>query len=430
MERTMDGSTTQPNASMPIAQLEAQITALAGQLNAATHRWMVLIAEFDRRKGWTDGAFVSCAHWLHFKCGLDLGAAREKVRVANALSALPKISEAMARGQLSYSKVRAVSRVANAANEEYFLSVALEGSTHYVERVVRHFRNARQDDALSREASQQASRELTYWFDEDGSVVFKARLPAVAGALLLNALRAAGDHLFKQRVSAETQEVTSEQHQPAASNHAMDHADALAWVAESFLNGGNSINRTADRYQVVVHVDSRTLSDDEEGNCEIEGGTPIPAETARRLGCDASRVIITENEKGEPLSIGRKSRTIPSAIRRALMQRDKCCQFPGCTHKRYLDGHHVRHWAKGGATTLGNLVMLCRFHHRAVHEGGIRIVQLDSGAFQFIRQDGRVFDGTVKYLQPWEWRDLVRTNLSSGLTFDPSIAVEDLLRQP
>jgi len=177
-------------------------------------------------------------------------------------------------------------------------------------------------------------------------------------------------------------------------------------------------------------VDAQTLSNDAAGHCEIEGGAPIAAETARRLACDSSRVVITENGMGEPLDIGRKARTIPPAIRRALAQRDKCCQFPGCTNQRYLDGHHVRHWAKGGATNLANLVMLCRFHHRAVHEGGIRVRQLESGTFQFIRQDGRVFDGTLKYLQPWEWRDLVRSNLSSGLQFDPSLAAEDLMRQP
>ena len=422
----MDGSTSQHLERLPIGQLEAQITALSGQMNAANHRWLLLIAEFDRRKGWIDGAFVSCAHWLHFKCGLDLGAAREKVRVANALLGLPKISAAMARGQLSYSKVRAVSRVARASNEDYFLSVALSCTASHVERIVRHSRDAEREQALSAEAAQQASRELTYWTDPDGSIVFRARLPAVAGTLVLNALRAAGDRLFKQGVSAETQR---EQLPPAASNHAMQRADALALVTESFLSGNTSASRSADRYQVVVHVDASTLSDDAAGACEIEGGNLIAAETARRLACDSSRVVVTQDNKGQPLDIGRKTRTIPPAIRRALAHRDKCCQFPGCTHERYLDGHHVQHWARGGATSLPNLVMLCRFHHRVVHEGGIRVKRLESGAYQFVRQDGRIFDDSLEYLRPWEWQDLVRSNRDNGLPFDPSLAIEDLMRR-
>ena len=200
----MDGTTKLATDSTPIVELANKITELSGQLTAATHRWLELIAEFDRRQGWRDSGMMSCAHWLNFKCGLDLGAAREKVRVAHALGDLPQVSAAMACGQLSYSKVRALTRVADAASEEYFLSVALHGTANHVEQIVRHFRSAQQEQALSREAAQQASRELTYWYDADGSVIFKARLPAVAGAQLIKALEAAGDRLFKRRVSAET----------------------------------------------------------------------------------------------------------------------------------------------------------------------------------------------------------------------------------
>ncbi len=114
----MDGGSTAISLSLSLEELEAQITELAGQLNAANYRWLLLIAEFDRRKGWGDGKLPSCAHWLNFKCGLNLGAAREKVRVAHALGELPKISASMARGELSYSKVRALTRVACPATED------------------------------------------------------------------------------------------------------------------------------------------------------------------------------------------------------------------------------------------------------------------------------------------------------------------------
>src|SRR6201996_7178023 len=129
---------------LPIEQLEAQITELAGHLNAAQYRWLSLIREFDRRNGWGDGKLASCAHWLNFKCGLNLGAAREKVRVAHALSELPLISASMARGELSYSKVRALTRVACRATERDLLNIALHGTAYHVERTVRLYRRAMQ----------------------------------------------------------------------------------------------------------------------------------------------------------------------------------------------------------------------------------------------------------------------------------------------
>lgn len=171
--------------------LAARITELAGHLNAANHRWLILIAEFDRRKGWSDGFTKSCAHWLSWKCGLDLGAAREKVRVARALEQLPGISSAMSTGQLSYSKVRALTRVATPETEPVLLNVAVHGTTHHVEELVRKFRRVLEVEELSREARQQAHRGLTYQYDADGAVLIKLRLPAEAGALFLKAIDAA-----------------------------------------------------------------------------------------------------------------------------------------------------------------------------------------------------------------------------------------------
>jgi len=184
----MDGDSRPASAARPIKEIAAEITELAGHLNAANHRWLMLIAEFDRRNGWADGACHSCAHWLNFQCGVVLGAAREKVRVAHALETLPKISAAMARGELSYSKARALTRVASAATEDYLLNIALHGTAHHVERVVRYFRRAQEAEELSREAQQQASRSVSYMWDDDGSLVLKARLPAEIGALVIKAL--------------------------------------------------------------------------------------------------------------------------------------------------------------------------------------------------------------------------------------------------
>jgi hypothetical protein len=165
-------------------------------------------------------------------------------------------------------------------------------------------------------------------------------------------------------------------------------------LAETWLSHGDR-SLGADRHQIVVHVDSETLGHDVPGRCEIEGGPSLAAQTARRLSCDASVVTLVEDESGQPLDVGRKMRSIPPAIRRALRARDDGCRFPGCTHTRFLDGHHIRHWAHGGETKLSNLVMLCRFHHRQVHEGRIDIQALDDGALRFIGRQGRRLEDAV-----------------------------------
>jgi len=364
----MDGSTPDTPATatatateISLDELEAQITELAGHLNAATYRWLTLIAEFDRRHGWRDGSLHSCAHWLNFKCGLNLGAAREKVRVAHALAGVPKIAAAMARGELSYSKVRALTRVATEATEDTFLMIAHHGTAYHVETIVSQFRRAQQAEELSREALQQAGRSVSYWYDTDGSLVLKARLPALAGALLVKALESATTSITDECPSFQTR-----------------RADALAVVAESYLQTpspatSTAAASTADRFQVIVHVDAETLRERSAGRCHVEHGPNLPADTVRRLTCDSSLVPIIESGRGEPLDVGRKTRTIPPAIRRALNNRDPGCCFAGCTHRRYLDAHHIEHWVDGGETKLSNLVSLCRTHHRLVHEGGATV---------------------------------------------------------
>jgi hypothetical protein len=380
-----------PATSISLEELEAQITELAGHLNAANYRWLSLIAEFDRRKGWTDGKLPSCAHWLNFKCGLNLGAAREKVRVGHALASLPKIAASMARGELSYSKVRALTRVACAATEDTLLGFALHCTAFHVERLVSGFRRAQEAEALSREAQQHTRRSVTYWYAEDGSLILKARLPAVAGALVIQALEAAVETTPQTEIGAED----VEEHRISFESR---RADALFVVAESFLaaseSAPNSADRrhSADRYHIVVHVDAETLHERSPGRCEIEHGPSIPIETVRRLTCDASLIKVLENEKGEPLDVGRKTRSIPAAIRRALNNRDAGCRFPGCTHQCYVDAHHIEHWADGGETKLTNLVSLCRLHHRLVHEGEVSIETMSDGTWRFLRPDGRQYE--------------------------------------
>jgi hypothetical protein len=443
----MEAAPLVAESGLPIRELEAQITELAGHLNAANHRWLVLIAEFDRRQGWSDGSTQSCAHWLSWKCGLDLGAAREKVRVGRSLESLPLIAAAMARGELSYSKVRALTRVATPATEEVLLNVALHGTVHHVETLVRQFRRVQEVEELSREARQYAQRRLTYYHDDDGSLVVKLQLPAESGALLLKALEVAlpevplppqedcQNHLH---VSAETSVRDVAGRETASKSCATDalklagdlptlsarRADALVVLAESFLQHGAAAMNGGDRHQIVVHVDESTLKEGAAGRCEFDDGPAMPVETARRLTCDASLVKIIEDERGEPLDVGRKTRAIPPALRRALNSRDKGCVFPGCTHKRFVDGHHIHHWAEGGETKLSNLVSLCRFHHRAVHEGGLRIERCDDGAWRFTNRRGDSLNSCAPgHTQPLaDWSRLTAMHAAQGITIDAGTA--------
>jgi len=369
----------------------AEITELCGCLYAATYRLLVLIRQFDEEKLWGLPGLCSCAHWLNFKCGIGMNAAREKVRVANALPKLQKISEAFSKGELSYSKVRAMTRVANEDNEDFLMMIARHGSAHHVESMVAKYRRAvrLQDTELANK--QYAERSAHYYFDDDGAFVMNARFPAEQGALILKALDLAIDQ----------EDVTAETSEPRASFSAR-RADAIAEMAESYLANGPASSSTADRYQVMIHVTAETDNGAETTNNYLENGPHVSAETSRRLACDSSISILHEDQNGQPLNIGRKSRVIPPAMRRALRARDEGCRFPGCTHKYFIDGHHIRHWADAGETGLDNLVQLCRYHHRLVHEGGFICERHDDGQLLFRDQVGQVID-TTGYVPPSDY---------------------------
>jgi hypothetical protein len=413
------------------ARLGAEITELCAYIHAATYRLLTLIRVFDENEYWGLPGLCSCAHWLNFQCGIGMNAAREKVRVAHALKDLPLISEAFRRGELSYSKVRAMTRIADASNEDYLLMIARHGTAHHVEKLVSKYRRCQRLQDPENADRQHDKRELFCGFDDDGSVIIRGRLPAEQGALVMKALELAMD-----RAGNVPDEVTAE---PSGREpfHAR-RADALAGIAETYLNSEPGDNATADRYQVVLHVTAETLDSVQMASREdadvshLEGGPHVTAETSRRIACDASIVRLHEDEGGEPLSIGRKSRAIPPAIRRALRARDDGCRFPGCTHRSFLDGHHIEHWADGGETRLDNLVQLCRHHHRLVHEGGYQCNKDEQGNLQFRDPRERVLN---RYVVPTPVPDDVAIddttcipNWMAGDTMDWDLAVGNLFR--
>jgi hypothetical protein len=371
-----------PDAQMTdLDRLGNEIAELSVHLDAATARLLDLIREFDARGGWNNG-FRSCAAWLSWRVGFAPGAAREHVRVARALGTLPQLSQALARGELSYAKVRELTRVATPDTEERLLAVGRAGTAENVERIVRGWRRMDRKAEIREAARQHAGRALHVYQDEDGTVRIRGRLAPEVGALLLKALDAARETLYQRRREQmpDVDPPTMEQQQ----------ADALALLAETALHHGIDPGAPGERYQVVVHVDAAVLADpDQAGQSVIEGGMRVPAGTSQRLACDASRVVMRHDAEGRLLEVGARTRTIPPALRRALHHRDRGCRFPGCGLP-FGQGHHLRHWAQGGPTTLLNLALLCRRHHRAVHEEGYQVERQTDGELQFRRPDGRV----------------------------------------
>jgi len=330
---------------LSIDELDRDIFTLAARINSSTYQLLVLVRQFDERAGWLKWGLASCAEWLHWRCDLSMSAAREKVRVAHALKTLPLIATAFADGELSYSKVRALTRVARVDNEDALLLFALQTTASRVE---------------------ERCRDL-----ERGMMTITVEIPIETGELLEKALDRA-----RESTASQTPELVNE-------SWSAQQADALVTMASAYLSGnGESAACTSDNYQVTVHVDRTALANN-------DGRSSLPIESVKRLCCDGDAVVIVENEDGEPLSVGRKTRTVPIAIKRALRARDKGCVFPGCHHTRFVDAHHIQHWSAGGETSLDNLLLLCSRHHRLVHEDGFNIERDYQNHWFFKRPDGR-----------------------------------------
>ena len=541
-----------------VVALGDRIAELSARIHAATWELLSLIRQFDERNGWA--GCTSCAEWLGWRTGLEPGAAREHVRVARALADLPKLSGAMRRGRVSYSKMRAVTRVATPETEDDLLNVALSGTAAHVEKIVRAWRRVDRLAEQAEDRRRHETRSLRTWVDENGMMVVRGCLSPEVGAVVRRALEAACDQARGAVAADATAAAADGASVPGAGAEtpslAQRQADALGVIAECALSCGLDRGTAGDRYQVVVHVDAEALTeapdvpagtsamaasgsapraggpasegtpaagsrspghDDRRTHAaerapaapagsqghgdpssvpagtsataslvpgrrgagretravavrrqpgpfmgqadtperaapsqrsqapcpgprpaastpagrrqtvlEEAGGIHISAETARRLACDAATVAMQHGPGGENLAVGRRTRTISPALRRALNARDRECRFPGCRNVR-VDAHHIVHWAHGGATALDNLVLLCRRHHRAVHEEGFRVTLDAAGNVAFARPDGRPLpeapappDWTGRPLAP-VWARLER----EGISIDPDTLTPD-----
>jgi len=419
-------------------QLERQIAEAAAHVDAASHRLLSLVREYDRLGFWKDEGFPSCAHWFAARVGMGVGAAREYVRVANALAALPKIDEALRKGEVSYSQVRAITRGADAENEEALLACARSLSAARLERTVRSVVTAKAAQAgepAPEHALMQAYLRRTPlpdgWFQiegvlsadqaavlftrldellveliEEGGRARRARQGAAApgdGGEAASVAEPAADGWGAAAVPeggaveveeegtegvavqpagpAERPHVSAEIARMSEAKRARGRAEALVYLAESRTPDG----RRRKPIDVALFADRETLAGT--GVAWFADGTALSAETARRLTCSASMIPVTAGPEGNLLDIGRRSRVPTEKLESAVILRDRCCRFPGCENLAFIDTHHIVHWAQGGPTNLDNLLLLCKRHHTLVHEGGFRC-EVDGGQLRFSLPNG------------------------------------------
>ena len=428
--------------------LGEEIARLAARVNVATHRMLVCVRAFDRAEGWHREGAQSCAHWLTWRIGIDPGVAREKVRVARALGGLPEIDRVFAEGRLSYSQVRAVTRIATPENEARVLDIALAATGAQLERICRGFRKATELDEV-----QAAERRVRARVLGNGLVRLEVVLSADEADLMMKALEAARDRLSPREKppasdpttpladAGEQESEWQEAGKPRAAGRRAgglgaegeapraSAADALVHLASSFLARGDvdtaSPPSGSPRSEVVVHLEPDLASPDGALAATLQDGTHVAAEALRRVACDDGVVVVASDPTGQILDVGRRTRAIPTAIRRALLSRDRHCRFPGCANQAFLHGHHIQHWIHGGPTTLENLLTLCSFHHRQVHEGGFHVSLTAGAEVEVWTPDGRRLPavprlapdpGTIDWLDgAWDPRDGTRPSFDGPL---------------
>jgi len=391
-----------------VDELEREIASLSAHLDAATHRLLECIRQFDESGGWFEQGAISCAHWLAWRVGLDPATAREKVRVARALAKLPAIDGALRVGKLSYAKVRALTRVATPVNEAQLLELALYATGAQLERMCRGYRTALAAD----ETPSPEERSVRQRLLPGGMVRLEMTLLPDEADLVLRAIDRAREVHHDSKASesdpsAETQKCDGKHADVSAESTWPSRPDGAVALAESFLAGHSTTGNGGERFQVMLHLEQDVLGPDGAFSATLDDGTRVSPETLRRVACDCGLVVASQ---GEELNIGRRARTIPPAIRRALMLRDRGCSFPGCTHRRFLHGHHIQHWLHGGETSVQNLASLCTAHHHLVHEGGWSIERTAEGELKFTLPTGKPLppsptrgslDDTLTWLHEW-----------------------------
>jgi hypothetical protein len=354
---------------MPTERLEHEITTLAAHLSAATCRWLLMVAEFDRRRAYETWECLNTAQWLNLQVGISPTTGRQHVAVGRALADLPAVREAFSRGELSYSRVRAVCRVATPSDEAKWLSVAREATGSQLDRIVSDTIRAVRVGTVDHEERVAESRSISWATDDDGMYRVSAVLPPEVGALLAKLIRTtidrAGSDPYEQRA-----------------------ADAFAGLLDAAVFGLDTAaaaeGQPSPNTLLVVHRYP-------DGTAVLEDGPAISGALAERLSQNADEIVATHSANEIRYSRRRRPST---TMRRFLEGRDRCCQFPGCSQRTRLHAHHVRYYSKDGLTVVTNLVLLCPRHHGAIHNRGWTIAgDPNHGGLVFTDRTGRTARG-------------------------------------
>jgi hypothetical protein len=370
------------------AQLVAWLDRLERERRANEAERTRALAEIERRRTHLVDGQVSAAAWVADRHGLAPAEAARQVRVARALSQMPEVAEALSRGEVSSAAVQALVRVREDAPGAFaregaeLLGWARSLGHRELRAVLERWRDRVDAQAAGREQATRLSRRR---FDAvvgvEGTVRAAGELDAENGQYLLTALGA--------KVDAWARTLTQDLRTPG-----QRRADALGEICREWLDLALRPTVAGERPHVVVTIDLETLERRvaASGGARLQDAGAITAETARRLACDADITRVIVGPASEPLEVGRRTKVVPPAIRRALVVRDGGCASRGCTARAaWCDAHHVRHWADGGETGLSNLVLLCRAHHRLIHAGAMS-VELVEGRPVFRRPDGSVLE--------------------------------------
>ncbi len=381
--------------AIDVDALGDQIAEMSAHIDAAMHRLLTTIREFDIASGWHVQGALSCAHWLAWRVGWDLRTARERVRVARKLAELPLIDEELRRGAMSYSQARAITRVATAEKEAVWIEYAKRMPASQLDTLCRSYQNVQAyDQAHASEAGAMAGamaaahvaaqRTVTRRSLDSGMVKFEVVLPNDEAAIVWATLNTGIAKADAEPTPAEPPTAKAS----SMADRGQQRADVLMDIIQDRVRG---IRPQRTPIEIIITVPHAGLHGSAEPSdlAMMADGEVIATATARRLCCDAGVVVAHVDAQGVPLTIGRKTRTIPTAINRALHLRDRTCRFPGCTHSRYVDGHHIEHWANGGKTALSNLMLLCSAHHTLLHEGGCRVESDNNNGWNFFDHRNR-----------------------------------------
>jgi hypothetical protein len=346
--------------------------ALNRHIAAAQVALLRVIAEVDRRRAWRDSGARDLAHWVSIRYGMSWWKADRWIKAAATLDSLPAITDALETGVLGIDKVVELCRFASAETEDELIGWASDATC----ATIRRRADLEVRAALEETTEFERDRTLRYWYEDDGRRFgLEARMPSAQGAIVAKALERVVDQI--PTMPAHTDGLVIEARR----------ADALLALCSQRI----AADADADRATLVVHASLEALSG--RRNVETEHGAVMPPEALQRLACDARIQVVAENDAGDAIALGRTKREPSPSMMRQLRHRDRGCRFPGCGSTAFANAHHIVWWSRGGATDLNNLLLICGFHHRLVHEHGWKVERAGDGRLRWFRADGSRYRG-------------------------------------